>query len=159
MNNGDFNVDIKAGVVVFAQRAHGKMHISVSRVKPGEQFNIGVGQLIAMKRNEIEIRQADIKTLTTLRTSMLSMNEIERANKNNLLAARMYANFAGILSEKINASRNHVVELRRDLKRLYQGTYDLPEEIKTQKSIYAVVNGSVAIVKNPFIMQDQDDVA
>ena len=66
MKNGEFSVDTKTGVVVFCQKAHGVSFISTSSEHNLENFNVGVGQLIAMKRNEIKIRKADIEEMETI---------------------------------------------------------------------------------------------
>lgn len=144
MKNGEFSVDTKTGVVVFCQKAHGVSFISTSSEHNLENFNVGVGQLIAMKRNEIKIRKADIDEMRKV---------VEELSKHSFtgVGRKLYTNFQQITHEKINASLNHIRELNQDLKSLYNGTYDkIPEEVKSGEKAYAIVNGSVAIVDNPY---------
>lgn len=163
MKNQEFKIDAEAGIVVFCQKSHGNVFISKTKVSEKDNFNIGIGQLIAMKRNEIDIRKADIK----------SMLEVLEDCKENIdfykgtSGCKLFGNFAQITSEKISMSRNHIRELKEDLETLYNGTYDVkpydeiikerkqlslvrkpytvPKEIVDGTHIYEIVNGSAKL--------------
>ena len=63
MKNQEFKIDTKSSVVVFCQKSHGRVFTSKSKADSIENFNVGIGQLIAMKRNEIKIRKVDIESM------------------------------------------------------------------------------------------------
>lgn len=119
MKNQEFKIDTKAGVVVFCQKAHDKIFTSTAKADDIKNFNVGIGQLITMKRNEIAIRREDIK-------SMKSVVKVcqEHANKYiGSTAGKLYTNFSQIATDKIKMSYNHIHELEEDLECLYSGTY------------------------------------
>ena len=148
MKNGDFIVDTKSGVVVFCQLAHGKNYVSISKAHNADDFNIGVGQLIAMKRNEIKIRKVDLEGM---REVSAHLGESALYYEGYGIHSKLYTNAKQVVDEKINASLNHIRELKKDLKALYDGTYDrLPEDVKSGKKVYAVVNGSMTLVDNNY---------
>lgn len=119
MKNQEFKIDTKSGVVVFCQKSHGRVFTSKSKADSIENFNIGIGQLIAMKRNEIKIRKVDIESMQK------AVEECKRQIKahSGTTAAKLYANFVQIGSDKVNMSYNHIRELKEDLDTLYKGTY------------------------------------
>lgn len=175
MKNAEFKIDTKHGVVVVCQTTHGKNFTSVSKTNSLDKFNVGIGQLIALKRNQIAIRKNDIydmeDVLETCKTSAEFSNGTDK---------KLWSNFVQIASDKINMSRNHIRELKRDLKTLCEGTYDVkpyseiceenkkikktykpgigrtveceirnycvPEEIMNGTHMYAFKNGSIDIV-------------
>lgn len=148
MKNNEFKIDAEAGVITFAQMAHGNMFVSKAKVGGSDQFNIGVGQLIAMKRNEIAIRRVDIQEM---RQITATLNDIlSKVPKNDPedggIIRRLFADFNRQVHVKINASLNHVRELKKDIKQLERGEYDLPEGIKLGTHMYAVIDGSVKVV-------------
>lgn len=63
MKNQEFKIDVDSRVVVFSQKSHGRLITSKAKADEKDDFNIGIGQLIAMKKNEIEIRKIDIKSM------------------------------------------------------------------------------------------------
>lgn len=167
MKNGEFLINTKEGVVVFAQRSHGKEFASVSQSHSDDKFNIGIGQLVAMKRNEIKIRKADIKAMRMV--AKFLGNCMEEAE--GTTAGKCFAQYKGITDEKINASLNHIRELKSDLETLYTGTYlvqpyaeiraarlkgtepgqkrdyVVPQEVVDGTHIYKTVGGSTQLVK------------
>ena len=145
MKNNEFKIDTEAGVITFAQMAHGNMFVSKAKVGGSDQFNIGVGQLIAMKRNEIAIRRVDIqemRRITATLNDILSKDDPEDGG----IIRRLFADFNRLVHAKINALLNHVRELKKDIKQLERGEYDLPEGIKLGTHMYAVIDGSVKVV-------------
>lgn len=119
MKNQEFKIDTESGVVVFCQKSHGRVFTSKSKVDSIENFNIGIGQLIAMKRNEIKIRKVDIESMQRVVVECRT-----KANKyKGSTAHKMYANFVQLAVDKVKMSYNHIRELKEDLDALYTGTY------------------------------------
>lgn len=172
MKNQEFKIDAKSGVVVFCQKSHGRVFTSKSKADSIDNFNIGIGQLIAMKRNEIKIRKVDIESMQKAVEECKSKISVHRGTT----AAKLYANFVQIGCDKINMSYNHIRELKEDLDALYKGTYivkpydeilvdhkkirkgsdkdkeevfkqpyAVPQEIMDGTHIFEVVNGSATI--------------
>lgn len=121
MKNQEFKIDVDARVVVFSQKSHGKEFISTTKANTDDEFNIGIGQLIVMKKNEIEIRKADIKSMIKVSENCKKLAQENRYET----AHKMYTYYAQLTDDKISRSRNHIIELKRDLKSLYEGTYDI----------------------------------
>lgn len=119
MKNQDFKIDAEAGVVVFCQKAHGRVFTSKSKADRIENFNVGIGQLIAMKRNEIDIRKVDIQSMNDVLEDCQRMGKYYRGTT----GSKLFSNFVQITSDKIKMSYNHIRELKSDLKALYEGTY------------------------------------
>lgn len=119
MKNQEFKIDTKSGVVVFCQKSHGHVFTSKSKADSIENFNIGIGQLIAMKRNEIKIRKVDIESMQ----KVVAECQAKVKEHNGTSASKLYANFVQIGCDKINMSYNHIRELKEDLDTLYKGTY------------------------------------
>lgn len=118
MKNQEFRIDTEAGVVVFSQKAHDKMFVSKSKANSPSEFNIGIGQLIAMKRNEIEIRKVDIQSMLDV------IKECENKLKDaHGTAKKLWTNFIQLANDKVKMSQNHIRELKKDLDTLYKGTY------------------------------------
>lgn len=119
--NQEFRIDAEAGVVVFLQKSHGKVFSSITKASSEDKFNIGIGQLITMKRNEIAIRKVDIKSM------LLALEDCKASSKHyeGTTAHKLFMNFTQIVTDKINMSRNHIRELRNDLDALYNGTYEV----------------------------------
>ena len=163
MKNQEFKIDAKAGIVVFCQKSHGNVFISKTKVSEKDNFNIGIGQLIAMKRNEIDIRKADIKSMLEVLEDCKSFADFYKGTS----GGKLFGNFAQITTDKISMSRNHIRELKEDLETLYNGTYDVkpydeilaerkqmrlvkkpytvPKEIVDGTHIYEIVNGSAKL--------------
>lgn len=163
MKNQEFKIDAEAGIVVFCQKSHGNVFISKTKVSEKDKFNIGIGQLIAMKRNEIEIRKADIESMLEVLEACKSFADYYKGTS----GGKLFGNFAQITAEKISMSRNHIRELKEDLETLYNGTYDVkpyaeilkerkqlslvrkpytvPKEIADGTHIYEIVNGSAKL--------------
>jgi len=163
MKNQEFKIDAEAGIVVFCQKSHGNVFISKTKVSEKDNFNIGIGQLIAMKRNEIDIRKADIKSMLEVLEDCKSFANFY----NGTSGGKLFGNFAQITTDKISMSRNHIRELKEDLETLYNGTYDVkpydeilaerkqmrlvkkpytvPKEIVDGTHIYEIVNGSAKL--------------
>ena len=118
MKNQEFKIDAEAGVVVFSQKAHDKMYTSKSKVDNIADFNVGIGQLIAMKRNEIEIRKDDIESMKDVAAQCEGM-----VNKTRGIERKLWSNFLQLAHDKIRMSQNHIHELRTDLEALYNKTY------------------------------------
>lgn len=148
MKNNEFKIDAEAGVITFAQKAHGNMFVSKAKVGGSDQFNIGVGQLIAMKRNEIAIRRVDIQEMRRITTELNDiLSKVPKNDpENGGIIRRLFVDFTRQVHVKINASLNHVRELKKDIKQLECGEYDLPEGIKLGTHMYAVIDGSVKVV-------------
>ena len=148
MKNNEFKIDAEAGVITFAQMAHGNMFVSKAKVGGSDQFNIGVGQLIAMKRNEIAIRRVDIQEMRRITTTLNDiLSKVPKNDpENGGIIRRLFVDFTRQVYVKINASLNHVRELKKDIRQLERGEYDLPEGIKLGTHMYAVIDGSVKVV-------------
>lgn len=148
MKNNEFKIDAEAGVITFAQMAHGNMFVSKAKVGGSDQFNIGVGQLIAMKRNEIAIRRVDIQEMRRITTTLNDiLSKVPKNDpENGGIIRRLFVDFTRQVYVKINASLNHVRELKKDIRQLERGEYDLPEGIKLGTHMYVVIDGSVKVV-------------
>ena len=135
-------------MVVFCQHSHGEEFVSKSKANNLSEFNIGIGQLIAMKRNEIAIRKADIKSYELV-ISDCQHSEITTPNK-------LWSTFIQMAYEKINMSRNHIRELNRDLAVLYEGTYgvrpytEILEEARKTRHLYDPNNKEITTKQNNF---------
>ena len=133
MKNQEFKIDVDSRVVVFSQKSHGRLITSKAKADEKDDFNIGIGQLIAMKKNEIEIRKIDIKSMIKVSKRLKELSKIY----NNETAHKLYVYYAQLTDDKIAMSRNHIKELKKDLKHLYEGTYmvkpyaEIVEERKT----------------------------
>lgn len=138
MKNQEFKIDAEAGIVVFCQKSHGNVFISKTKVSEKDKFNIGIGQLITMKRNEIEIRKADIKSMLTVADECKDLAYIHSGST----ARKLYSNFAQIAAEKVSMSRNHIRELKQDLETLYNGTYEVKPYAEILESHKVIRNGS-----------------
>lgn len=119
MKNQEFKIDVDSRVVVFSQKSHGRLIVTTSKADEKIDFNIGIGQLIAMKRNEIEIRKIDIKSMIKASEKLKELSKIH----NNETAHKLYVYYAQLTDNKIAMSRNHIKELKKDLRHLYEGTY------------------------------------
>lgn len=119
MKNQEFKIDTKSGVVVFCQTSHGRVFTSMSKADSIENFNIGIGQLIAMKRNEIKIRKVDIESMKKVVAECRAKAEEYKGST----AHKLYANFVQLAVDKVKMSYNHIRELKEDLDTLYNGTY------------------------------------
>ena len=119
MKNQEFKIDTKSGVVVFCQKSHGRVFTSKSKADSIENFNIGIGQLIAMKRNEIKIRKVDIESMQKVVEECRAKADEHKGST----AHKMYANFVQLAVDKVKMSYNHIRELKEDLDTLYNGTY------------------------------------
>ena len=179
MKNQEFKIDVDSRVVVFSQKSHGKIIVSKAKADEKDDFNIGIGQLIAMKKNEIEIRKIDIKSMIKVSEKLKELSKIYR----NETANKLYTYYAQLTDNKISMSRNHIKELKDDLKHLYEGTYvvkpydeivsdrrtvrkctdedvkekilskpyAVPKEIVDKTHIFEIKNGGVVdIVNNPY---------
>lgn len=165
MKNGEFKIDTKAGVVAFCQASHGKEFISTSKVEDLTKFNIGIGQLIAMKRNELKIRKADLKTMLSVVDDCNHMSHFYT----DTTGSKLWSNFVQLAADKISMSRNHVRELNSDLTHLYNGTYNVkpyaeiledkklkvrdadrpysvPQEVVDGTHVYKYTHGSIELV-------------
>lgn len=149
MKNQEFKIDTEAGIVVFCQESHGNVFISKTKVSEKDKFNIGIGQLITMKRNEIKIRKADIQSML----GVLDDCNYFAINNYGTTAQKLYSNFAQITAEKIRMSRNHIRELKEDLETLYNGTYDIKpytEILEDHKKIRNGVKEKEDLLKRPY---------
>ena len=150
MKNQEFKIDAEAGIVVFCQKSHGRVFISKTKVSEKDNFNIGIGQLITMKRNEIEIRKADIKTMQIVADECKELAILHDGSTGQ----KLYSNFAQITAEKISMSRNHIRELKEDLETLYNGTYDVKPYAEILENHKTIRNGSdeekAELLKKPY---------
>lgn len=133
MKNQEFKINVDSRVVVFSQKSHGRLVTSKAKADKKDDFNIGIGQLIAMKKNEIEIRKIDIKSMIKVSERLKELSK----TYNNETAHKLYVYYAQLTDNKIAMSRNHIKELKKDLRHLYEGTYmvkpyaEIVEERKT----------------------------
>lgn len=119
MKNQEFKIDTKSGVVVFCQKSHGRVFTSKSKADSIENFNIGIGQLIAMKRNEIKIRKVDIESMQ----KVVAECQAKAKEHKGTTASKLYVNFVQMAMDKVKMSYNHIHELKDDLDTLYRGEY------------------------------------
>ncbi len=120
MGNQEFKVDAKSGTVVFCQKSHDKVFVAKSKAVGTDEFNVGIGQLITMKRVEIAIRKEDIKEMQRV------ANECKwHVEMNDMAARKLWSNFAQFSCEKISMSRAHIKQLEKDLDALYNKTYEV----------------------------------
>lgn len=138
MKNQEFKIDTEAGIVVFCQKSHGKTFISKTKVSEKDKFNVGIGQLIAMKRNEIAIRKSDINSMLAV---VDECNDLAFLH-NGTTGQKLYSNFAQIAAEKVSMSRNHIRELKQDLETLYNGTYDVKPYAEILEEHKVIRNGN-----------------
>lgn len=120
MGNQEFKVDASSGTVVFCQKAHGVEFVAKSKAVGNDKFNVGIGQLIAMKRVEIAIRKEDIKAMNDV---LVTGKYLVDCNVNP--AKKLYSNFVQFTCEKINMSRAHIRQLEKDLDALYNKTFEV----------------------------------
>jgi hypothetical protein len=120
MGNQEFKVDASSGTVVFCQKAHGVEFVAKSKAVGNDKFNVGIGQLIAMKRVEIAIRKEDIKEMSKV------VNECKwELGMSDMPAKKLWSNFIQFSCEKISMSRAHIRQLEKDLDSLYSKTYEV----------------------------------
>lgn len=155
MKNQEFKIDTKAGVVVFCQNSHGKQITSKSKADDVKNFNIGIGQLIAMKRNEIKIRKIDIQSML----EVVSECKAQALLHKGTTAQKLYSNFVQLACDKVNMSYNHIRELKEDLDTLYKGTYDVKPYAEIMKEHTVVRKGSddekKAVFKKPYAVPQE----
>lgn len=120
MGNQEFKVDAKSGTVVFCQKSHDKVFIAKSKAVGTDEFNVGIGQLITMKRVEIAIRKEDIKAMQRVANECKWQTELSE-----MPAKKLWSNFVQFSCEKISMSRAHIKQLEKDLDSLYNKTYEV----------------------------------
>lgn len=152
MKSQGFKIDAKSGVVVFFQLSHGKMFSSKAKVGDGDKFNVGIGQLIAMKRNEIAIRKKDIEDMQ----DMIDYLRIDIHANNDNIGAKLYSQFLQVVHDKIKKSYHHIHELEHDLETLYEGTYDVRPYDEIVKEHRIIRNGTpeekAELLKKPYVV-------
>ena len=120
MGNQEFKVDAKSGTVVFCQKSHDKVFVDKSKAVGTDEFNVGIGQLITMKRVEIAIRKEDIKSMKRVVEDCKYEFDFGDAP-----AKKLYSNFIQFACSKISMSRAHIHQLKKDLDSLYNKTYEV----------------------------------
>ena len=120
MGNQEFKVDAKSGTVVFCQKSHDNVFVAKSKAVGTDEFNVGIGQLITMKRVEIAIRKEDIKAMQHVANECKWQTEL-----NEMPAKKLWSNFIQFSCEKISMSRAHIKQLEKDLDSLYNKTYEV----------------------------------
>ena len=120
MGNQEFKVDASSGTVVFCQKAHDKVFVAKSKAVGTDEFNVGIGQLITMKRVEIAIRKEDIKEMSRVVGECKWQLELS-----DMPAKKLWSNFIQFSCEKISMSRAHIKQLEKDLDSLYNKTYEV----------------------------------
>lgn len=155
MKNQEFKIDTKSGVVVFCQKSHGRVFTSKSKADSIENFNIGIGQLIAMKRNEIKIRKVDIESMQ----KVVSECQTKAKENKGTTASKLYANFVQMAMDKVKMSYNHIRELKEDLDRLYNGTYIVKPYAEILADHKKVRNGTAEdkedVFKHPYAVPQE----
>ena len=155
MKNQEFKIDTKAGVVVFCQKAHGQVFTSKTKVDDIKNFNIGIGQLITMKKNEIAIRREDIKSMK----DVVSECQMNADFYQGTTAGKLWTNFIQITTDKIKMSYNHIHELEDDLESLYNGTYITKPYAEVLTEHRAVRNGDEnakkEITRRPYVVPQE----
>lgn len=139
MQNGEFNIDRKSKTVVFCQTAHGKRYYGKSTCDNSDTFDLVKGQLIAMKRCELNIRKDEIAATINVLNTVKSLHSYAPDNENKL-----WENFIHKASETLSQHRNHVRELRHDIERLIANEYEHP----TGNVRYQTVHGSMKLVND-----------
>lgn len=120
MGNQEFKVDAKYGTVVFCQKSHDNVFVAKSKAVGTDEFNVGIGQLITMKRVEIAIRKKDINEMSHV------VNECKwQLEMSDMPAKKLWSNFIQFSCEKISMSRAHIKQLEKDLDSLYNKTYEV----------------------------------
>lgn len=139
MQNGEFNIDQKSKTVVFCQSAHGKRYYGKSNCDNSDTFDVVKGQLIAMKRCELNIRKEEIAATRNVLLNVKTIHSYAPENENKL-----WEGFSRKANETLSQHLNHVRELKNDIARLINNEYDYPKGDYR----YETVLGSMRLVDN-----------
>ena len=155
MKNQEFKIDTESGVVVFCQKSHGRVFTSKTKASDKDVFNVGIGQLITMKRNEIAIRKVDIQSMLDVAEKCRQLAKESEGST----AQKLYSYFVQIACDKVNMSRNHIKELKTDLDTLYNGTFEVKPYAEIIEDHKIIRNGSdeekKEVFKHPYAVPSE----